>query len=102
MSHGSVSQRLGIQEVWVPVALVDLLCCWRPLGYLRSKHLIAQSLQPLDEVVRHPMPIHLLEELHSLYVKLRTSPLDTGPEQAIHLLREQLNRPGKGLFLHTA
>ena len=65
MSHGSVSERLGIQGVWVPVALVDLLCCWRPLGHLRSKHLIAQSLQPLDEAVRHLMPIHLLEELHS-------------------------------------
>ena len=49
----------------MPVALVDLLCCWRPLGHLRSKHLIAQSLQPLDEAVRHLMPIHLLEELHS-------------------------------------
>ncbi len=27
MSHSSVSERLGIQGVWVPVALVDLLCC---------------------------------------------------------------------------
>lgn len=65
MSHGSVLERLGIQGVWVPVALVDFLCCWRPLGHLRSKHLIAQSLQPLDEAVRHLMPIHLLEELYS-------------------------------------
>lgn len=65
MSHGSVSEWLSIQGVWVLVALVDLLCCWRPLRCLRSKHLIAQPLQPLDEAARPLVPIYLLEELHS-------------------------------------
>jgi serine/threonine protein kinase len=44
----------------------------------------------------------LLKGEPPLYVKLRTSPLDTGPEQGVHLLREPLNPPGKGLCLHTA
>jgi hypothetical protein len=41
-------------------------------------------------------------EQASLYVKLKASPLDRGPEQAVHLLKESLHTPGKGLDLHTA
>ena len=36
--------------------------------------------------------------LFLLYVKLRTSPLDIGPEQAVHLLEEMLNAEDERLF----
>jgi transposase len=38
----------------------------------------------------------------SFYVSIKTSPLDKGPEQALHLPYELLNAPGKGLPFHTA
>src|SRR5216684_1295582 len=40
--------------------------------------------------------------LFSLYVKLRTSPLDTGLEQGYTCSRQLLKVPGKVYFLHPA
>jgi hypothetical protein len=76
----------------------------RSSGYwLRwPRELIAHVLQTTKQLVLNLAAIPLLEKRFSLYIKLRTSPLDTGLEQGYTCSIRLLNAPGKVSVLHPA
>ena len=74
----------SLAVLFAPLVLADLCCsgCW-----LRgSRHLITHALQTLDQVALNLAPVPLMEELLSLYVNIKASPLDKGLEQVLSLL----------------
>jgi len=63
---------------------------------------VAQTFQLSNKPLLNLLFIYGSKVVNSLYIKLRTSPLDTGLEQEYTCSIRLLNAPGKVSFLHPA
>jgi putative transposase len=97
------TQRLGTRAIYPEHLPYPYLEYHTPVHGDHPFAIVHIDHTPLDiELVAQASGRNLGHPWATLYVKLKASPLDRGPEQAVHLFKESLHTPGKGLDLHTA